>query len=64
MIARRMHESLRDTAQLSFFADADAEALVAARAAWRDAGVKVGYEDLVIAALARGAAALSAVQRA
>lgn len=53
MIARRMHESLRDTAQLSFFADADAEALVAARAAWRAAGVKIGYEDLVIAALAR-----------
>lgn len=53
MIARRMHESLRDTAQLSFFADADAEPLMTARSAWREAGVKIGYEDLVIVALAR-----------
>lgn len=53
VIARRMAESLATTAQLSFFADADATALVEARAAWQAAGHKVGYEDLLIAILAR-----------
>lgn len=53
VIARRMAESLATTAQLSFFADAEASAMTAARAAWKAAGVKVGYEDLVISALAR-----------
>jgi pyruvate dehydrogenase E2 component (dihydrolipoamide acetyltransferase) len=53
VIARRMLESVQTTAQLSFFADADATALTAARAAWKTAGQKIGYEDLVIAALAR-----------
>ena len=53
VIARRMLESVQTTAQLSFFADADATALTEARGWWKDAGQKVGYEDLVIAALAR-----------
>lgn len=53
VIARRMLDSVQTTAQLSFFADADATALTEARRWWKDAGQKVGYEDLVIAALAR-----------
>lgn len=53
MIAGKMRDSLQSTAQLSYFADCDAEALVAARGRLREAGLKVGYEDLVIAALAR-----------
>jgi pyruvate dehydrogenase E2 component (dihydrolipoamide acetyltransferase) len=53
VIAKRMLESVQTTAQLSFFADADASRLADARVQWKDAGQKVGYEDLVIAALAR-----------
>ncbi|MGL6043106.1 MAG: 2-oxo acid dehydrogenase subunit E2 [Sandaracinobacteroides sp.] len=53
VIARRMLESVQTTAQLSFFADADAGALTEARSQWKEAGQKIGYEDLVIAALAR-----------
>ncbi len=53
VIARRMLESVQTTAQLSFFADADARALTEARGWWKEAGTKIGYEDLVIAALAR-----------
>jgi len=53
VIARRMLESIQTTAQLSFFADADASALSEARVAWKDAGQKIGYEDLVIHALSR-----------
>ncbi|MFN7399864.1 MAG: 2-oxo acid dehydrogenase subunit E2 [Sandaracinobacter sp.] len=53
VIAKRMLESVQTTAQLSFFADADASAMTDARKWWKDGGQKVGYEDLVIAALAR-----------
>jgi pyruvate dehydrogenase E2 component (dihydrolipoamide acetyltransferase) len=53
VIAKRMLDSVQTTAQLSFFADADASPMTAARAAWKNAGRKIGYEDLVIAALAR-----------
>lgn len=53
MIADKMRGSLQDTAQLSYFADCDAAALVEARARLRGEGHKVGYEDLVIVALAR-----------
>lgn len=53
LIARRMLDSVQTTAQLSFFADADATAMTDARRWWKDCGRKVGYEDLVIAALAR-----------
>jgi pyruvate dehydrogenase E2 component (dihydrolipoamide acetyltransferase) len=52
LIAQKMRESLEKTAQLSFFCDIDASALAAARADWKAAGIKVGYEDLVIRALA------------
>jgi pyruvate/2-oxoglutarate dehydrogenase complex dihydrolipoamide acyltransferase (E2) component len=52
IIAQKMRESLEKTAQLSFFCDMDATALVAARAAWKDAGIKIGYEDLIVRALA------------
>ncbi|MGK2908291.1 MAG: 2-oxo acid dehydrogenase subunit E2 [Sphingobium sp.] len=51
LIAQKMRESLEKTAQLSFFCDIDAAALVASRSAWKDKGVKIGYEDLVIKAL-------------
>lgn len=51
IIAQKMSESLQKTAQLSFFCDIDASALVAARNAWKAAGTKLGYEDLIIATL-------------
>ncbi|QMW22278.1 2-oxo acid dehydrogenase subunit E2 [Sandaracinobacteroides saxicola] len=53
MIAKKMHESVQSTAQLSFFTDVDASALTAARAAWKAADIRIGYEDLVIATLGR-----------
>jgi len=53
MIADKMQQSLRETAQVSYHAEADASELVAARNAWREAGTRVGYEDLIIAALIR-----------
>lgn len=52
IIAQKMRESLEKTAQLSFFCDMDASALVAARTAWKVAGIKIGYEDLIVRALA------------
>jgi pyruvate dehydrogenase E2 component (dihydrolipoamide acetyltransferase) len=52
IIAQKMRESLEKTAQLSFFCDMDATALVAARAAWKEAGIRIGYEDLIVRALA------------
>ena len=51
MIARKMMESLASTAQLSFFARADATHLVATRNAWKAEGVAAGYEDLLLVAL-------------
>ena len=47
LIARKMSESLRETAQLSFFGDCEASELVAARKSWGAAGVKLGYEDII-----------------
>lgn len=52
IIAQKMRESLEKTAQLSFFCDIDASALVGARDGWKQAGVKIGYEDLIAKALA------------
>ncbi|MEO0032129.1 MAG: hypothetical protein RIS94_1887 [Pseudomonadota bacterium] len=52
VIAQKMRESMENTAQLSFFCNIDASALVAARGAWKTAGEKIGFEDLVIKALA------------
>lgn len=48
LIARKMHESLQRTAQLSFFCDVDATAIVAARSALKARGEKVGFEDVII----------------
>lgn len=53
VIARKMLESVQTTAQLSFFADADASRLMEARRRWGQNGAKIGYEDLLIHALAR-----------
>lgn len=53
IIARKMSESLRETAQLSFFSDCDASRLIALRQSWSDAGVRVGYEDIIAHSLAR-----------
>ncbi|KRB82702.1 hypothetical protein ASE00_11760 [Sphingomonas sp. Root710] len=51
MIARKMMDSLASTAQLSFTTRVDATALVATRAAWKQAGVPAGYEDLLLTAV-------------
>lgn len=53
LIARKMHESLRETAQLTFTCDCNAGELMRARAAWKEAGVRAGYEDLIAFALVR-----------
>lgn len=53
-IAKRMHQSLRDMAQLSLFMDADAGAVVAHRAARAEAReLTPSYTDYVVAAVAR-----------
>jgi pyruvate/2-oxoglutarate dehydrogenase complex dihydrolipoamide acyltransferase (E2) component len=51
IIAQKMAESVQKTAQLSFFCDVDASNLVAAREAWKGAGFKIGYDDLIAKAL-------------
>lgn len=53
MIARRMRQSLAEAAQISYFAEADVGAVIAARSAWKAQGAAIGYEDMVIAALGR-----------
>jgi pyruvate dehydrogenase E2 component (dihydrolipoamide acetyltransferase) len=53
-IAKRMHESLRQMAQLTLFMEADLDAVVADRSRRKDAnGTAPGYTDYVIAAVAR-----------
>lgn len=52
VIAQKMRESLENTAQLSFFCNIDASGLVSARQVWKLAGEKIGFEDLVVKALA------------
>jgi len=52
-IARRMHESLAQMAQLTLFMDADLDAVVADRDARKDAGPAPSYTDYIIAAAAR-----------
>ena len=52
-IARKMTESLRTTAQLSFFGDCDAGRILEARAAWAANGVKIGVEDIILHNLAK-----------
>jgi pyruvate dehydrogenase E2 component (dihydrolipoamide acetyltransferase) len=52
-IAKRMHESLRQMAQLTLFMDADLDAVVADRARRKESGAAPSYTDYVIAATAR-----------
>ncbi|WP_040493401.1 dihydrolipoamide acetyltransferase family protein [Ilumatobacter nonamiensis] len=52
-IAKRMHESLDQMAQLSLFMDADLDAIVADRARRKADGAAPSYTDYVIAAAAR-----------
>ena len=52
-IAKRMHESLRQMAQLTLFMDADLDAVVADRARRKESGAAPSYTDYVIAAAAR-----------
>ena len=52
-IAKRMHASLREMAQLTLAMDADMDAVVADRASRKQAGVTIGFTDYVVAAAAR-----------
>ena len=52
-IARRMHESLAQMAQLTLFMDADLDAVVADRDARKSVGPAPSYTDYIIAAAAR-----------
>jgi pyruvate dehydrogenase E2 component (dihydrolipoamide acetyltransferase) len=52
-IARRMHASLRDMAQLTLTMDADMDAVVADRQRRKIAGAAPGFTDYVVAAAAR-----------
>lgn len=53
VIAKRMHDSLKETAQLTYFGDADITALMATRRCWKAEGRRVGIEDCIIAAIAK-----------
>jgi pyruvate dehydrogenase E2 component (dihydrolipoamide acetyltransferase) len=55
-IAKRMHESLRQMAQLTLFMDADLDAVVADREHRKKSGPPPGYTDYIIAAAARALA--------
>jgi len=52
-IAKRMHESLRQMAQLTLFMDADMDAVVADRTARKESGTAPSFTDYIIAAAAR-----------
>jgi pyruvate dehydrogenase E2 component (dihydrolipoamide acetyltransferase) len=52
-IAKRMHGSLHQMAQLTLFMDADLDAVVADRARRKEAGAAPSYTDYIIAAAAR-----------
>lgn len=53
MIADKMAASLREAAQLTHHARADVSALLAAKAALAESGVRVSVEDLLMAVLVR-----------
>lgn len=53
MIAKHMRESLASTAQLSFHAECDASALLAACSEAQGQGTRVSVEDLLLLALSR-----------
>lgn len=52
VIAKRMHESLQESAQLTYFADADVTRLLDMRRQWKADGKRIGIEDCIIAAIA------------
>jgi pyruvate dehydrogenase E2 component (dihydrolipoamide acetyltransferase) len=52
-IAKRMHASLREMAQLTLTMDADMTAVVADRARRKKDGITIGFTDYVVAAAAR-----------
>lgn len=52
-IADRMQQSLQQSAQLSYFAEADIGGVLAQREDWKRSGLRIGIEDCVIRALAR-----------
>jgi len=52
-VAKRMHESLRQMAQLTLFMDADLDAIVADRAVRKKSGAAPSFTDYIIAATAR-----------
>ena len=52
-IAKRMHQSLREMAQLTLTMDADMDAVAADRAAAKAAGVAPGFTDYIVAAAGR-----------
>ena len=52
-IAKRMHESLRQMAQLTLFMDAELDAVVEDRERRKDSGAAPSYTDYIIAAAAR-----------
>jgi pyruvate dehydrogenase E2 component (dihydrolipoamide acetyltransferase) len=52
-IAKRMHESLREMAQLTLFMDADMDAVVADRTTRKESGATPSFTDYIIAAAAR-----------
>lgn len=51
VVAQRMMESLRGSAQLTYFADADITDMLAKRRDWKHSGHSIGLEDCVMAAL-------------
>lgn len=53
VIAARMMDSLQQSAQLTYHAEADIAALLVQRQAWKERGLKISVEDCVIHALAR-----------
>lgn len=53
MIASRMHASLQEAAQLTYFADADISNLLQLRESWKADGHQIGIEDCIVAVLAR-----------
>ena len=57
-IAKRMHASLREMAQLTLSMDADLDAVVADRARRKQAGATIGFTDYVVAAAARRSASI------
>lgn len=52
IIAQRMMDSLRDTAQLTYHGDADVTGLMARRRIWKAGGQAIGLEDCLLHALA------------